>query len=159
MQLLRNAEKGLVFSLDKREKQLLVMALRLYPLLPLAHHRISRGSDNVMAEKTQSLLSEAMGAQKDENKRRLDLLLANERHLVEAKTGWRLNLDFDQVEWFLQVLNDVRVGSWLILGCPDPEDGETPDLNPQNARYVVSMEVCGHVEAAILHALEQSRAG
>jgi hypothetical protein len=53
----------------------------------------------------------------------------------------------------LQVLNDVRVGSWIALGSPDTEQGEKILLTEETAPRVRSMEVAGAFEAVLLEAL------
>ena len=65
--------------------------------------------------------------------------------------GIHFTLTAPQVEWLLQVFNDVRVGSWLALG--EPEELEIPEVNQTNAPYLLAMESAGHFEAALLSAL------
>ena len=48
------------------------------------------------------------------------------------KTGCRLSLSQADLEWLLQILNDIRVGSWVILGSPE-EKLEVNLLNERNA--------------------------
>jgi hypothetical protein len=59
-----------------------------------------------------------------------------------------------QIEWLLQVLNDIRVGSWLALGSPDEKQGKQLRLNLQSAQYLWTMELCGQFESALLSARE-----
>ena len=70
--------------------------------------------------------------------------------------GFDLTLTSAEIEWLLQVLNDVRVGCWLTLGEPEP--GEEPEVSEENARYLIAMELCGLFESELLSALgvEQS---
>jgi len=60
------------------------------------------------------------------------------------------------MEWLLQVLNDIRVGSWLILGEPDEKQGKPIALNDDNARYYAAMEFCGLFQMMLLDAFQQS---
>ena len=71
--------------------------------------------------------------------------------LTKSGSRFRLLLQPTEVEWLLQVLNDVRVGSWLALG--EPDEDKPPDLTPENFRYAVAMEVCGAFQSALLAAL------
>ena len=59
-----------------------------------------------------------------------------------------------ELEWLLQVLNDVRVGSWLKLGQPD--ENQSPDVTPENFQFVLAMEVCGAFQSALLAALGET---
>ena len=76
--------------------------------------------------------------------------------LKETSRGLELTLAPTQMEWLLQVLNDVRVGSWLTLG--KPEEGEAPVFKERAGIYWVAMEVCGIYQSVLLSALgaEQS---
>jgi len=68
----------------------------------------------------------------------------------------RLKLSAPQMEWLLQVLNDIRVGSWLVLGEPDEKKGKPIEVNDENARYYAAMEFCGLFQMTLLDALQQS---
>jgi len=178
MQLLGVEGQRYVFRLGKREKQLLCETLGLYPLTPRSHHRLSRRAEAADAEneallvlwlgqnagtivaeaadaENQALLEEAVATQKQTHKHQLDAWLADKARFVEEPGGFRFELDRDQIEWLLQVLNDVRVGSWLMLGCPDPDEGKQPKLTPENAHFFLAMELCGEFENDLLEALDQ----
>ena len=49
-------------------------------------------------------------------------------------SGLQLTLSGPEIEWLLQVLNDVRVGSWIALGSPDPESGKKIVFNEKICR-------------------------
>jgi hypothetical protein len=140
----------LVFEIGRREKTLLIELLKLYPLVPPAHHRISTSVDTPAVESNQHLLEEALTEHRNENKKQLDAMLQEPHRFEETPTGYRLRLSPYQLEWLLQVLNDVRVGSWLRLGSPDEKQGKRVSLSPRNARYLWAMELAGHFQQALL---------
>jgi hypothetical protein len=140
-----------VFQLHEREKQLLVHTLKLYPLVPAAHHRLSQGSATEQAEENQRLLEEALAEQREENRREVLALLEEPQRFRSTKTGLELTLSPPQIEWLLQVLNDVRVGSWLMLG--KPEQGDEPKVTEANAKYLLALELCGLFESSLLAGL------
>jgi len=154
MELLSAEGQRLVFRLGKREKQLLGETLKLYPLIPRSHHQLSRQAD--ADADNQALLEEAIAAQKQTHRQQVDVWLADQARWAEEPGGFRLALDRDQIEWLLQVLNDIRVGSWLILGCPDPDAAKPPKLTPKNAHFLLAMELCGEFENDLLEALDQA---
>jgi hypothetical protein len=154
MELLSAEGQRLVFRLSKREKPLLGETLKLYPLLPPSHHQLSRGAD--ADAENQALLEESIATQQHSHKQQVDAWLANQARWAEDPGGFRLELDRDQIEWLLQVLNDVRVGSWLVLGCPDPDTGKQPKLTPKNAHFLLAMELCAHFQSELLEALDQA---
>ena len=57
-----------------------------------------------------------------------------------------------EVEWLFQVLNDVRVGSWVRLGSPE---GKPREVTIATAPHFVAMEMAGYFEAELLEALSR----
>lgn len=151
MKLIRSDQRGTVFHLGKREKQLLFETLQLYPLVPASHHRLARNGDSPEDEERQQLLDEALAEYRRENRRRIQRMLDEPQRFVETESGFQFTLSPSQIEWLLQVLNDVRVGSWLALGEPEP--GEEPEPDKNNAHCFLALEVCGLFESALLAAL------
>lgn len=151
MRRLRANQGGFVFLLGRREKELLFETLKLYPLVPASHHRLSKTPDGDPAGENQRLLEESLAEQRRENQRRVLAWLNHPQRLRETKHGFELALAPAQIEWLLQVLNDVRVGSWLALG--EPEAGEEPEVTEQNTRFLIALELCGLFESVLLAAL------
>jgi hypothetical protein len=75
----------------------------------------------------------------------------------ETKTDVRFTITRTQMEWLLQVFNDIRVGAWLALG--EPKDMELPEITKTNAPYLLAMEVSGQFEAGLLMALGEQEPG
>jgi hypothetical protein len=142
----------LYLQLGPREKRLLVEVLQLYPLVDAAYPRATRSADPRVDQK---LLAEALAELRKENKQRLDVFLAEPQRFTDTKESSSLMIEFQNVEWLLQVLNDIRVGSWLKLGMPDEKSGKNWLLNLGNLRYVIAMELCGLMEAILLEAGSQ----
>ena len=151
MKLLRADKNGHLFQLGQREKQLLLETLKLYPLVPASHHRLSKGGSARQSDENQRLLEESLAEQRQENRRQVLAMLNEPQRFRETKSGSELTLTPSQVEWLLQVLNDVRVGSWLALG--EPKQGEKPAITELNAKYHLALDVCGFFESALLAAL------
>jgi hypothetical protein len=151
MKFIRPDKNGLVFQLGQRERQLLLAALDLYPLVPASYHRLSKQGKGPKADENQRLLEEALAEQRQENRRQVQAMLNEPQRFRKTKTGLELALTHAQAEWLLQVLNDVRVGSWLALG--EPEHGEEPPIRERNAKYFFALEVCGLFESVLLAAL------
>lgn len=152
MKLIESDGKQFVFHIDKREKRLLVDLVSLYPLIPPAHHRISRSVGNRKTDQ-QQLLEEALAEHRRESKKQVETLLNEPNRFQQVRSGFRFTVTAEQIESLLQVLNDVRVGSWLILGEPDEKKGKNLDLTEQNARYLWAMELAGFFESIFLYAL------
>ena len=151
MKLLRASPEQFVFRIGKREQTLLFDTLQLYPLVPPAHHRIAGAGQMADEGEAQRMLDEALAEQRRENREQLLALLKDPKLLQEASRGLELTLTPAQMEMLLQVLNDVRVGSWLALG--EPEEGEIPVFKEKDGVYWVAMEVCGIYQSVLLSAL------
>jgi len=153
--LIRRTGRNFVFLISPREKRLLFEVLALYPLIPADHHKVSRTAAAKESAENQKLLEEALAERKRENKRALLAMLDGERRLKETGDGHHLTLGRSEMEWLLQVLNDIRVGSWLVLGEPDAKKGRSIKLNAGNLRYFATLEFCGLFEMTLLDTFER----
>ena len=151
MKLLRKTKARRVFQLDPMESRVLPQVLALYPRIPPAHQTLSKSAPPPDAEACQRLLDEALAEQRAENKRLLLDLLADPRRFKETAAGSRLSLSLPEAEWLLQILNDIRVGSWLLLGSP--EQG-TETLTEATAPHYGAMELAGYFQMELLQGLE-----
>lgn len=153
MNLKRAGKGGVVFEFNEQEKQILFETLQLYPLVPATHQRLSKATD-AQSEENQRLLEESLAQQRAENRQQLDALLSDPVRLQERDGNFRLRLKPTELEWLLQVFNDIRVGCWLKLG--EPDEDKPPDVTPGNFRYGLAMEICGMFESALLAAFGET---
>ena len=65
----------MVFEIGRREKDLLLEILQLYPLVPPAHHRLSKTAPAGQLDEHQRLLEESLAAQRKENRKSVRALL------------------------------------------------------------------------------------
>ena len=147
MKFLRVEDDSSVFQLDKGEKELLIILLRQYPVIPPAHHRLSKSTAPANAA-NQKLLDDALAEQRKENKHLVEAFLADPQRFSETETFCRLKLAPTETEWLLQVLNDIRVGNWILAGSPEElphsefADWSTPE--------VWAMELAGDFQMSLL---------
>jgi hypothetical protein len=139
----------LVYRLGRQERGLLLAVLDRYPLIPPAHQPVSRNAPAGAFQHCQQLLDEALADQRKENRRRLKSLLRDPKRFRETDTGWLLVLSAADREWLLQILNDLRVGSWLRLGSPE-EDLPEMDLDAEQAPDALTMEMAGQFQMRLL---------
>lgn len=155
MKLLKADQERFVFQLSEGEKGALLDVLKLYPRVPPAHHRLARQTTSDPEAESQRLLDEALVEQRAQNKRQLRALLNRPGTFQRAQRSWRLTLRQGDFEWLLQVLNDVRVGSWLALGSPEELPRGLPD-NPETAPLIIAMELAGLFQMTLLEAFERN---
>jgi hypothetical protein len=131
--------------------------LALYPYVPPAHHVLTRsttgdepGED---AATNQALLDEALAEHREQLRKSLRQLLEDPEKFQKDTQGGRLILPIEDIEWLLQVLNDIQVGSWIKLGSPEEC---IPDVTPENARDIWAIELAGVFQGVLLEALSSA---
>jgi hypothetical protein len=152
VKLIRRTDAKVLFHLGQREGNLLVQVLKRYPRVPSAHQRLSKSGLLPNQQENQRLLDEALAEQRADCKKQLQALLADPRRLRKVAAGFRLALSEPDTEWLLQVLNDIRVGSWIFLGSPE---GKLEGLSATTAADFWAMELAGAFQMELLQALEE----
>lgn len=151
MKIAHKNHDRLVLVLDRQEKELLLKLLQLYPCIPPAHQTLSKAAPPPDAESGQQLLDEALAEQRAQNRKQILAWAADPDRFKLARTRYQLSLLSSEVDWLLQVLNDVRVGSWLRLGSPEER---VDTITEENAPHYFAMEAAGLFQMQLLHALE-----
>ena len=151
MKLIRTADDHFVLELAGREHQLLLTVLKLFPRIPAGYHQHNPTGDPAETAADQRLLEEALQAQKAESRRQLDAWLRQNDRLRTKAGNWQLKFSVSEYDWFLQVLNDIRVGSWLRLGSP--ADPHALEITKSNWDDFVALEFTGYVQSVLLGSL------
>ncbi len=107
----------------------------------------------------QALLADALTEQREKNRIAAQSLLDDTAYFKPKGEDWLLTLTDAEIERFLQILNDLRVGSWLALDCPgQDEDGSYinfENVTAENVTDIWTMEVCGALQHELLKALHE----
>jgi hypothetical protein len=144
--------RSYVFQLSKNEMDWLVTILRFFPQRESPCYKITKGGAKEL-NTAQTLLNDALSQQRAEHERKLEKFLASpDRFRAEAPDQFRLVLTSEQLEWMLQVLNEVRVGCWMKLGSPELEKRPDRDLTPDEGRLMAALELCGFFQMVLLGA-------
>lgn len=152
MKLLERTDSAFTFLIGKRERELLTALLRRYPVLNTAHFRSREKSPTSSSDENQALLEEALAEQQRENRRNLEEMLNQDGRFKENDFGFTFTLCPSELEWLLQVLNDIRVGSWVQLGQPDTNARLLPELNEESMQLAWAVEMAGLFEHSLLEA-------
>lgn len=153
MKLLRSSGETFQFELERSEKALFARIMQLYPLVPAAHHQLSHDQAIPQREEAQRLLDESLRSQRQETRRQVMALLDEPQRFEACPAGYQAGFTRSEIEWLLQVLNDVRVGSWLALGSPDFQQETKMRLNPDTMAQMITMEAAGFFEGNFLNAI------
>jgi len=150
VKLIRGSKTRLVLQLGRREASMLLRVLKLYPRVPPAHQPLSKSGRLPDPQENQRLLDEALAEQRAANREQLRSLLNDPQRFRQSSNDFHLSLSRIEAEWLLQVLNDIRVGSWIILGSPE---GKLEGLNARTATDFWAMEMAGYFETELIEAL------
>lgn len=152
MRFLRVENDRYIFRLGQGEKELFALILSFYPVIPSAHQPLSKSSAD--ANKAhQHLLDEALAEQRNENKKLVSAFLADGKRFEETETFCHMTVSATEMEWLLQVLNDIHVGSWILLGSPEEEPADFLPTEP-NARYFGTMNLARWFQGSLLAAMD-----
>jgi len=157
MKLLSQDDNHYVLQFTTQEKDLLLGLLPQYPKLPADHHQASK-NDTINAD-VQALLADALAEQREKNRVATQSFLTNTARFEPNEEDWLLTLTDVEIEWFLQVLNDLRVGSWLALDSPEQDDDGSyinfESVTAENVTDIWTMEICGALQYELLKALHE----
>jgi hypothetical protein len=154
VKLIRTSRGRYTFQMERKEKQLLFKLLEMYPLIPASHQSLSKSEEQ---PENQQLLDEALAEQRRENKEQVKAMLAGGTVFQANDEGYLFSLRTAGMDWLLQVLNDVRVGSWLVLGAPDDPAKMFAKLNEQTAPFFWACEISGHFQMVLIRAMSGDR--
>ena len=140
------------FEFNQREKDWLFQVLERYPLIPAGHHRLSR-QPAALGNEHQAWLEESLAAHREEARRKLRQFMTNPGNFPADGDGFRWTASRADLEWMLQVLNDVRVGSWLALGSPDLQAAKFTMPTPETRAHYLVMDIAGGLETIFIAAL------
>lgn len=101
----------------------------------------------------QALLVEALAAQKQESKRVFQGLWTRRLREQMSPHGYVLTLNATEAECLLQIVNEIRVGSWIKVGSPGLTPGWQPPVAVETVKYLHAMEICGTLQMQLLAAL------
>ncbi len=153
MNLIHAAADAFQFEISEGEKGLLFHLLQLYPLVPATHYRLSKDRQIPNREENQHLLDEALSAQRLENRKQVEAMLNEPKRFAACAAGYQVSFSRGELEWLLQVFNDVRLGSWIALGSPDQQQEIRQRQTKQTARHVLTMDLAAFFEMALLGAI------
>jgi hypothetical protein len=151
VKLRKAANNQLEFELDEGEKDVLLRVLRLYPMIRSGYQPLSRTGEHDQAN--QRLLDEALQESRQRNQSHLETFLADPAHFKPVRDQWHLVVSSTELDWLLEVLNDVRIGSWISLGSPQVP---LSAFDGQNARHFWAMEIAGLFQMRFLELIDNS---
>jgi hypothetical protein len=165
MRFLSRDTESVTFELDRRELELLTFLLRRYPVRDPAYPQLASPNEREALADEQRMLTESLTAEQEENRGKVAEFIRT-RLTPPASTPpgssgsapfeFSVRISFAEVDWLLRVINDVRVGCWVRLGCPEEQSLHLPPLSFSLSKVTdfAAMELGGVVLGVLLEALE-----
>ncbi len=154
MKLLQKSDDKFIFELGFEEKDLLLEVIKLYPVLDPAYHKFSNSLDDEEASLSRNIFREDLLEHQGKNKKMVEEIFGESSPFKQDVLYCRLELRPEQLECLLQVLNDIRVGTWRNLDSPDYDELEKLRREKQDVVPLVVMDVCEYFEYHFLDALD-----
>lgn len=152
MKFISATKEGYNFQLSPGEVRLLNDLLKLYPLTPDSIHRISKNPDLKEIAQSQKLLNEELADHRRISKSWLSAWIDQNLSVDLTSTETILRLKESELELLLQVFNDIRIGSWMLLGSPTQEQREDIEPTRQNHALICIMDMCGAFQMSLMNA-------
>jgi hypothetical protein len=152
--LRRDQSAGRVtFRFERGEREMFTQVLDLFPLKKDSMRPISEDSQ------AQALLEKALHDERAKIRDDVQKLLRTSGELVidpDFNEFWDLKVTDAEIEWLLQILNNIRVGLWYQLGCPQPTADVKLEaaLDDQLVRGHVIMQLCAAWEGMLISAAQ-----
>lgn len=153
MKFLKFARKRYYFELAPKEKLLLFQLLKNYPAIPQGYHKSSLKAGLEELASTEELLNEALDEQRTQHRQAVEKLLDAKNRFKRTKDGYTFSVEAGEIERLLQVLNDIRVGCWLVLGQPENLDVNPDELKEEHFPLYIMMDACSFFQMAFIRAL------
>ncbi len=150
MKFLRASGGTFELQFAPEEKALLFHLLNLYPLVPETYHRLTKDKKLARRREDQQLLNEALKSQREQNRKEILALVSNATRFAQTNGLSAVVFARGELEWMLQVFNDVRIGSWIALGSPDHEAKQKTRPDRDSLRHTMMMELAGAFEMFFL---------
>lgn len=128
--------------------------LQRYPVLSTSYHKPTRNSDPASIGVDPELLEEALAEQQRELKLNLQKMLKQPARFKKHDLGYVFSVKPSEMEWLLQVFNDIRVGSWVKLGSPNRDQPFGVEITEENIELAWALEMAGLFEHTLLEAMD-----
>jgi hypothetical protein len=149
MKLMKQTGNRWHYLLNAKEADCLRVLLDQFPVAALSSSTITRSDTDPGSVDREKLLNEAMAEHRAELKRQAGRLIGTDK-FKPADKGLLFCIKAEERERMLQILNDIRIESWRMLGEPEDLEMESSKLPQANLRYYHFMQLAGYFEHYLL---------
>ena len=156
MKLAKQTKRGFQYELDGEDAESLRFLVKQFPITAFSPANISKTDSGSNTEEREKLINESLRAHRTELKRKARTLVTREKFKrSDGKQFYRISLRAR--ETMLQILNDIRVESWRILGEPEDPEASVFRLTGDKFKYYHFMRLAGYFEYHFLNLEEEER--
>lgn len=149
MKLVKQNSREFQYELQEQDAECLCFLVKQFPIADFSPAAISRTDAGPKSAEREKLIHGAMRAHRDELKRQARALVRPERFKTsQDKEVYCISPRAR--ECMLQILNDIRVESWRILGEPEDPDAQVP-VAGDKFKYYHFMRLAGYFEYHFLN--------
>ena len=149
MKLLKRTKRGWQYLLEETEFKLLGVLVNRFPFDDPGPAKISKTDTGPEAKEREKLLKESLAEHRQELKKMAGELLAPEKFQRKGN-GLVMKISSEERETLLQILNDIRVGCWHVLGQPEELEPESDKLSAQELTNYSLMNIAGYFEHSLV---------
>jgi len=137
------------YLLSPGEAGSLLALVSQFPVAAAAPAKISLSEADPKTLEREKLLNESLAEQRADLKKRAAIIISPDRLKASGK-GRVLQINTEEREILLQILNDIRIGSWRVLGEPDNLEPDFSKLPESEQRYWRFLHVAGYFQCQLL---------
>lgn len=154
--MVKQTQRGFQYELNGEDVESLRFLVKQFPITAFAPARVSKTDAGSKAVEREKLINESLQAHREELKRKARGLVLRERFKTsEGKQFYRIS--WRARETMLQILNDIRVESWRILGEPEDPEAVVFRVPGEKFKYYHFMRLAGYFEYHFLNLEEERR--
>ncbi|MBI3867869.1 MAG: hypothetical protein HY299_04985 [Verrucomicrobia bacterium] len=154
MKRISRDDEKVVFELTDAERQILRFILQSYPMQRGAWPEHPKAPQPSPMGPDPELLNAELAAFKTSLQDRVATFLSEQPAPHPTSDVRCLVIHWKDADWLLQVLNEVRVGTWYALGCPDENCEMAAVRGPETWTHLLRLEFAGAFQGLLLHELE-----
>jgi hypothetical protein len=154
MKLVKRKGETWQYELNQVELDLLKQLLKNFPFTGNVPVKISKADADPKSIEWEKLLNESLAEHRKELKKQASNLIAVGKFHSSEK-GHLLTLNAEEREILLQILNDIRVGCWHVLGEPESLELHKPECSAQDIARHRLMDLAGYFEHHLIGLTER----
>jgi hypothetical protein len=154
MKLVKQNRNGFQYQLSQEEAFSLRHLVSQFPVAGLTAAKISK-TDLKTADR-EKLLNESLTVHRNELKRKAGDLVSTDKFRTSGNHQF-FRINPEERETMLQVLNDIRIESWRILGEPEDLDINIVELPKDKIRHYHVMHLSGYFEHHFLNLEDEEK--